>query len=221
MAGRLARLSFRNRTVRGRRVILLAALGASAALSFLSMGAASASASASRERVHRLLRDAPPLAHTGGFGEPTCLTCHMDGELNETGGTLVIEGLPARYAAGRRYVLTVAVSHPELRAAGFELSARYESGPDSARQAGALAVSDDRAKVSTEETTRVQYAHHLRSGTTPLPAGSGRWTIAWIAPATPSGPVVFHVAANAANDNDSPMGDYIYARSFTVRASEK
>jgi hypothetical protein len=33
--------------------------------------------------------------------------------------------------------------------------------------------------------------------------------------------VVFHVAANAANDNDSPMGDYIYARSFTARPGEK
>ena len=180
-----------------------------------------ASASASRGRVHLFLRDAPPLAHTGGFGEPTCLACHMDGELNEAGGTLTIEGLPARYEAGRRYILTVMVTHPELRAAGFELSARYESGPDSARQAGALAVGDDRAKVSTEETTRVQYAHHLRSGTTQLPAGSGRWTVAWTAPAASSGPVMFNVSANAANDNDSPMGDYIYARSVTVRRGEK
>jgi len=204
---------------RGRRGLFLAALSASAALSFISMG--SASAAASRSRVHVVLRDQPPLAHTGGFGEPTCLQCHMDGELNETGGSLTIEGLPARYQPGQRYRLTVVVVHPELRLAGFELSARYESGPDSARQAGALAVEDDRSRVSIDETSRVQYAHHLRSGTTPLRSGSGRWTILWTAPAGGSGPVAFHLAANAANDNDSPMGDFIYAHGMVVRTAEK
>jgi hypothetical protein len=32
---------------------------------------------------------------------------------------------------------------------------------------------------------------------------------------------VIHVVGNAANDNDSPMGDYIYARSATIPTSEK
>ena len=168
-----------------------------------------------------MLRDAPPLAHTGGFGEQTCLTCHMDGELNEAGGTLAIEGLPARYQPGQRYTLDVVITHPQLRAAGFELSARFASGPDSARQAGSLAAGGDRAAVSTEATTRVQYAHHLRPGTTPPAPGSARWTVTWTAPANPSAPVVFHAAANAANDNDSPMGDYIYARGVSVQSGEK
>src|SRR5688572_21950865 len=131
MAEPLAGSSFRNPAFRGRRGVLLAALGASAAVSFASIGAATASAA--RGRVHLPLRDAPPLAHTGGFGEQTCLACHMDGELNEPGGTLAIEGLPERYQAGQRYTLAVAIAHPELRAAGFELSARFASGPDSAR----------------------------------------------------------------------------------------
>ena len=204
--------------VRGRRAILLAALGASGALSFLSIGAASAEAT--RKRVHFASRDQPPIAHTGGFGEPTCVTCHMDGELNEPGGTLAIEGLPSEYRPGQRYTLTVVLAHPELRAAGFELSARYATGPDAARQAGTLAVSDDRAGT-TEGPTRVQYAHHLRSGTTPLPAaGHARWTVTWTAPGSAS-PVLFHVAANAANDNDSPMGDYIYSRTLRVPSAEK
>jgi hypothetical protein len=33
--------------------------------------------------------------------------------------------------------------------------------------------------------------------------------------------VTFHVAANAANDNDSPLGDYIFARSVSVPIGEK
>lgn len=172
-------------------------------------------------RVHAAMRDLPPLAHTGGFGEPTCLQCHMDGELNEPGGTVTITGLPPRYQPGQRYTLRIAVSHPELRTAGFELAARYESGPDSARQSGTLAIDGDGAKVSTDEASRVQYAHHLRLGTTPLRPGNGRWIVAWTAPSAPSGPVVFHVVANAANDNDSPMGDHVYARAVTVRSGEK
>ena len=171
--------------------------------------------------MHVPLRDAPPLAHTGGFGEPTCLTCHMDGELNEPGGTLTVEGLPARYQPGQRYTLTLGITHPQLRVAGFELSARYGSGPDSAQQAGTLAVSGDRTAVSVEEKTRVQYAHHLRAGTTPPASGASSWTVIWTAPTNGSGPVVFHAAANAANDNDSPMGDYIYARELSVPSGEK
>ena len=219
MAAPLARSSFRKPWLGGRRGFLLAALGASAALSFGSIGAATARASG--PRVHPPLRDQPPLAHTGGFGEQTCLTCHMDGELNEPGGTLVIEGLPSRYRAGGRYVLTIVLKHPGLRAAGFELSARFATGPDSARQAGTLAADGERAAVSVEPSNRVQYAHHLRPGTHVAAAGSARWAVTWTAPATGSAPVVFHVAANAANDNDSPMGDYIYARGFSVPLSEK
>ena len=168
-----------------------------------------------------MLREAPPLAHTGGFSEPTCLTCHMDGELNEPGGTLAIEGLPARYEAGKRYTLTLVITHPQLKVAGFELSARFESGADSAKQAGKLAATGDRVAVTLEDGTRVQYAHHLLPGITPPAPGSARWTIEWTAPTNPSAPVVFHAAANAGNDNNSPMGDYIYARAFSVPMGEK
>lgn len=67
---------------------------------------------------------------------------------------MTIEGVPARFQSGLRHTLVITVRPPELRAAGFELSARYAGGP-------------------------------------------------------------------AANDNDSPMGDYIYARSYPGRAAEK
>ena len=198
----------------------LAALGASAIAAALAIGAA-AHASPAWSRAHPPMRDMPPLAHTGGFGEPTCTACHMDGDLNDAAGALTIDGVPPRYEPGRRYSLTITVRHPDLRVAGFELASRFATGPDSGRQAGSLVSSDDRAGVSTDEGSRIQYAHHLRSGTTPIPPGVGRWTIAWIAPSAGSGPVVIHVVGNAANDNDSPMGDYIYARSATIPTSEK
>ena len=180
-----------------------------------------ADASLTRPGVHGEMRDQPPLAHTGGFGEPTCLACHFDGELNDSAGSLLIEGVPARYEGGRRYRLTITVRHPELKLAGFELSSRFATGADSGKQAGTLAATDDRAGVTAEDATRIQYAHHLRSGTTPLSAGIGRWTVEWVAPTAGSGAVVIHVAGNAANDNDSPLGDYIFARSVTVPTREK
>jgi hypothetical protein len=213
-------LSFPDLTARGRRAIGLAALGASTIAAALAAGVA-AHASPTWPRAHPMMRDMPPLAHTGGFGEPTCTACHFDGGLNDAAGSLAIDGLPARYEPGRRYRLTITVRHPDLRLAGFELASRFATGPDSGRQAGSLAPTDDRAQVSTDETSRIQYAHHLRSGTTPLPPGVGRWTVEWTAPTAGTGPVAIHVVGNAANDNDSPMGDYIYARSATIPTGEK
>jgi hypothetical protein len=194
-----------------------AALGAGQKGAAFAIGAAGAAP----PRVHSVMRDSPPLAHTGGFGEPTCIACHFDGDLNDPAGSLTLDSVPARYESGTRYRLTITVRHPELKLAGFELAARFATGPDSGKQAGTLSVGDDRAQVSVDDASRVQYAHHLRSGTTPVPPGVGRWTVEWTAPVAGSGSVAFHVAANAANDNDSPLGDYIFARSFTVGTREK
>jgi hypothetical protein len=199
--------------------MLLAALGASTVAGVF--GVEGAAAGTARERVHFVMRDQPPLAHTGGFGEPTCIACHFDGTVNDSAGSLTIEGVPAHYQPGKTYRLTVTVRHPELKLAGFELAARFATGPDSGRQAGVLRAIDERAMVSTDDANHVQYAHHLRSGTTPVPPGVGRWTVEWVAPSAGSAPVAIHAAANAANDNDSPLGDYIFARSVSVPTGEK
>jgi hypothetical protein len=38
------------------------------------------------------------------------------------------------------------------------------------------------------------------------------WTMEWTAPSTGAGPVQFNVAANASNNDDSPLGDFIYMK---------
>jgi hypothetical protein len=53
------------------------------------------------------------------------------------------------------------------------------------------------------------------AGTT-VSGDSIRWLFRWTAPSESGGPVVFHVAANAANFDDSPLGDFIYATSIAV-----
>jgi hypothetical protein len=166
-------------------------------------------------------REAPPLAHTGGFGEPTCAKCHWEQDLNDPAGGLAIEGLPTRFAPGAVYRFTIALRRAGIAAAGFELAARYETGPDSGRQAGTLRALDDRAAVTVSDSNRVQYAHHVRAGTSPADPDAARWMIEWKAPAAPNGRVTFHLAANAGNDNDSELGDFIYTKRVSVASGEK
>jgi len=155
--------------------------------------------------------DGPPPAHTGGFGEPTCLECHEGGPLNDPDGALTLEGVPDRFTRGRRYDLTVALRHPALARAGFELSVRYAGGSATGRQAGRLVAGSPGVGVTLDTARAVVYAHQIAAAAGVESAGQARWSLRWEAPRTPTGAVVFHVAANAANDDNSPFGDLIYA----------
>lgn len=168
-------------------------------------------------RAHPRYAEGPPPGHTGGFGEPTCQACHFERPLNDPAGSLELRGLPRAYAPGVGYTLTVALTKGDMRRAGFQLATRFAEGPAAARQAGTLAVLDYGAQVLTDSTTGVQYAQHTREGSDLRAAGEARWTVRWSAPRAARGPVVFHVAANAANDDLSEFGDAIYTHSVTVR----
>lgn len=163
----------------------------------------------------RRLSDRPPPAHTGGFGEPTCTVCHADGAVDDARGTITLEGLPASYAPGERYVLTVSLAHPDLRVGGFQLSARYARGGKASMQAGMLRALDDRVDVTTPQELPVQYARQTAAGLIPAGPDAKRisWRVEWTAPSD-GGSVVFHVAANVGNDDASPLGDIVYTRSF-------
>jgi len=80
--------------------------------------------------------EGPPPGHTGGFGEPTCVTCHQGSDLNAFGGRVTIEGLPNEYVQGERYLLTVLLEAEETDLAGFQLAARYGTGNEQGRAAG-------------------------------------------------------------------------------------
>jgi hypothetical protein len=151
-----------------------------------------------------------PAGVTGGFGEMTCMQCHFDGALNEAGGSLVVEGLPARYAPGETYRLIVRLRHGELAAGGFQLSARTAAGA----QAGVLAAATRHTQV--QASGGVQYAGHTEAGSGPTSAGAAEWTVAWTAPARGAGGVTFHAAANAANGDRSQFGDHVYAAERSV-----
>lgn len=153
--------------------------------------------------------DAPPPAHTGGFGEPTCRACHFDAELNESPGAVVLRGLPDAPERGPSPLgLTVVLHRPGTSRGGFQLSARYAEGPDAGAQAGGFEDVDGRVSVTTDG--EVDYVHHGAESTRAEAPDTLRWELRWIPPDDPSGPVVFHVAANAANDDASEFGDHVY-----------
>jgi hypothetical protein len=160
------------------------------------------------------MRDRPPTAVTGGFGEPTCQVCHFEAEVDAGAGVLTLHGVPDVYHAGETYALTLTLVHPGVAAAGFEIAARFEK---SAAQAGTLAPEPDEAdRIGVTTDGDVQYAHHVHAGTVPVHGDTARWRLLWTAPPA-GGAVVLHAAGNAANGDDSPLGDYVYSASATAR----
>jgi hypothetical protein len=69
--------------------------------------------------------DRPPVAHTGGFGEPTCHACHFDFEQGRGPGRLALEGVPQPAEAGVPYEIAVVLEHRDMAAAGFQLTTRF------------------------------------------------------------------------------------------------
>jgi hypothetical protein len=167
-------------------------------------------------------REGPVPAVTGGFGEPTCQKCHFDNPLNDRQGSLRVQGVPKTYRPGRDYPLTVIVRRAGLSRAGFEMSARFaadvtESGAGA--QAGHFRTLDPRLQIVTEPGKAVEYIQHTKAGSDPARAGEARWTLVWTAPPTPKAPVQFDIAANASNNDNSPLGDFIYSATLTAAAA--
>lgn len=164
--------------------------------------------------------DEPPPRHSGGFGEPTCHVCHSQYPLNEPEGGLTLEGLPESYRAGEKYTVSVRLNGEEIRAAGFQMAARFLEGSRQGEQAGTFESIDDRIKVTRAVPDDIQYAHHSAVGSRVESPEEVVWQLIWTAPPDPfSGTVIFHVAANAGNGDDSEFGDRVYVGVSTVSAS--
>lgn len=160
----------------------------------------------------RVTREAPPPGHAGGFGEPTCQDCHFQAEVNQGSGTVELLGVPDIYESDATYDVTVALTQAGLAAGGFQMTARFEEGS----QAGELAVAPaERGRAGVTIEGGILYAHHVYGGTYARDGDTMRWQLQWIAPGC-SLPVVFHVAANAADGDDSPLGDFVYTTSAVV-----
>lgn len=162
-------------------------------------------------------RDGPPANMTGGFDDASCHQCHLDNPLNAPGGALSVAGVPPVYAAGLTYRITVRLERAGMRSGGFQVAARFASGAQRGRQAGGWRLLDDRVQlVRSADDRDVLFAEHTAPGSTLSGPGANVWILEWTAPDGATAPVAFSVAGNAADDDASPLGDYIYLE--TVQA---
>ncbi|NIM50689.1 MAG: hypothetical protein GTN62_10090 [Gemmatimonadales bacterium] len=125
------------------------------------------------------------------------------------------------FTAGAGYLITITLERPGLGRGGFQLAARFADGPGGGQQAGTLRPLDGRVQVTKQEVTAVQYAHQTEAGTSLTSPDKAKWILEWTAPPTASGTVVFHVAGNAANDDASELGDFIYIQQLLSRVQER
>ena len=150
---------------------------------------------------------------TGGFGEQSCHLCHLDNPVNAPGGAVTLDGVPPTFVAGHTYPITVTISRDGMRRGGFEIAARFAAGRQRGKQAGTWRLLDARVQLIPGAVDKaLTFVQHNQTGSRTATAGTNTWTIEWTAPATAAAPVQFNVAANASNNDDSPLGDFIYVR---------
>ncbi len=153
---------------------------------------------------------APP-GFSGGFREDSCHACHFHETPNAAPGKLTLEGVPAKFTPGERYTVTITLARAGMKRAGFQLAARFK---DKGAQAGTLEPGRaDGERVKIEGAGGVQYAGHKLAGSKIGDGEVVRWIVDWIAPAG-GGPVIFNVAANAADGDERVDGDFIFIASF-------
>ena len=169
--------------------------------------AAAVLAATMRVLASPLYAEGAPPGFSGGFKEDSCHACHFHEQLNSGGGRVIIEGVPASFEAGQRYMLSVTLTRAGMKRAGFQLATRFK---DTGAQAGTLAPGPGEGeRVRVESQSGVQYASQKKGGSSVSAADATGWTIEWIAP-DGGGPVIVHVSANAADGNESADGDFVY-----------
>jgi len=151
--------------------------------------------------------DGAPWGAANPGADQNCATCHFDAGPILDSAALAIEGLPLRPAPGTKYELRLTFDDPDTVVAGFQLFAQMAN-----QQAGAFASS----------AANVEFIGSAIRSTTPANNESGNsWDFEWHTPAEIESPIIFYIAASAANDDGSPFGDTIHFRSYRLAADRQ
>ncbi|MFN5334533.1 MAG: choice-of-anchor V domain-containing protein [Bacteroidota bacterium] len=147
-----------------------------------------------------------PGGFTGAEGV-TCNTigCHGGNALNSTGGSVVINGIPATYVPGAKYDFTVTINHGSANRNrwGFAMKAVSNGNP-----VGTFSESNPNVFINSFDS-------EIGHSSAPTTSSSNTYTftnLSWTAPSLPSPAeqnITFYVAGNAANGIGS-SGDFIY-----------
>jgi uncharacterized protein (TIGR03437 family) len=128
------------------------------------------------------------------------------------------------YTPGLTKKIRIRLQHPEASRWGFQLTSRH--GSDTTKGAGTwiqnatvqvkcgLAVSDPPCGGEPEP----QFVEHVSASTRPGTREGVEWEIEWTPPINEVGDVVLYAAGNAANNSNSPLGDYIFTTNITLKA---
>lgn len=138
--------------------------------------------------------------------DSACTSCHFGAPPVAESEALSIEGLEEGVQAGETYALTLRFDPAD--AAIMAYLARFRS------------EGEDAGSVAAGEGQQVRETSVRSTEPQPAAVGGASWTFDWTAPATP-GLVALHIAANAANDDSSPLGDTIHVRTFEIEVAEQ
>jgi uncharacterized protein (TIGR03437 family) len=173
--------------------------------------------------------EGPYPGYTGVPGElGTCTQCHSPGG-GGSGSVKVTFPNGLTYTAGVTQHLIVTVSDPVQRRWGFQLTARQAN--NSTAQAGSFTPGSDGYTQTVCADTAFQtaalgpctssmpleYIEHTWNGTRPGQQGSANFAFDWTPPAATAGNIIVYVVGNAANEDGSQGGDYIYANTYTLK----
>jgi hypothetical protein len=152
----------------------------------------------------RAFPDGAPWGAANPAAEQNCATCHFEIDPVHDSAALVIDGLPRQPAPGATYELEIFFKDPDTVIAGFQLFAQ---------------VADQQAGTFESSAANVEFIGSAIRSTEPVRGeDSIAWTFEWHTPLDFDAPVVFYIAASAANDDGSPFGDTIHFRSYKLTA---
>lgn len=152
-------------------------------------------------RIAAAFPDGPPWGSANPAAEENCANCHFGDDPVENSETLTVTGLPADLANSGRYELWIRLAEPDAAVAGFQLFAATSAG-----DAGLMTADGDHVEAVGAAVRSIQ----------PITVDNvAAWSLTWQLPARVTLPVVLYVAASAANDDGSPLGDTIHYRQYT------
>ena len=143
-----------------------------------------------------------------------CASCHLGQPERPAADGLSIDGLPDAPEPGRRYRLSVRLTDPALRVAGFLLRVVAATETGAPGDPGMLDPVDERSETDGPR------ARSTWDGRKPTADGEARWDLDWIAPATVALPLRVELWGNVGNDDLSPLGDAIRHGIWLVPAGD-
>jgi hypothetical protein len=150
--------------------------------------------------------DGAPWGAANALAAENCSTCHSDRSAVSNSPDLTLSGLPDNLKPGETYELTVAFKS-KFRTAGFQILAGTTEQP-----AGTFVASAPGTEAVGASARSVL----------PLRQDDGvAWGLRWQAPVNIKRSVVFYIAACAANEDASPLGDTIHFRVYEIKFEKR